>query len=133
MIIYRSKFLEVNYLELQHLMHFMFTEYASHMDKQGLYHEVLNFTGYRLHKRSRKFLWDLRPVEHLVDETFFEWLFQYIFPKIASFNATAIGFIVNEPARYEKVPRVIRLFGKREIKVMFDDNPETLMKRLKES
>jgi len=31
------------------------------------------------------------------------------------------------------VPRVIRLFGKREIKVMFDDNPETLMKRLKES
>jgi hypothetical protein len=130
MIIYRSKFLEVNYLERQHLMHFRWTGFAAHMDREGFYHEWLNFLGYRLHKRSRKFYIDLRTVEQWADATFFEWLFTYIIPKMASFNASAIGFLVEHPAAYGFVPREKEFFKGRKVRILFERDPQVLMEKL---
>ena len=95
MIIYKSKFLEVNYLEVQHIKHFLFSPYASYMDREGLFHEMLNFLSHRIHKRSRLFYMDMRQVEHLTDEEFMSWFHTYILPKTASYQATKCAWLFN--------------------------------------
>ena len=95
MIIYKSKFLEVNYLEVQHIKHFLFSQYASYMDREGLFHEMLNFLSRRIHKRSRLFYMDMRRVEHLTDKEFMQWFHLYILPKMTSHQATKCGWLFN--------------------------------------
>ncbi len=93
MIIYKSKFLEVNYLEVQHLKHFLFSPFSAYMDKEGLYHEFLNFLSGRIHKRSRLFYMDMRHVEHLTDKRLLDWFNTHILPRMASFNARKTAWL----------------------------------------
>ncbi len=131
MILYKSKFLEVNYLELQHLTHFLFSDYASYMDGEGVYHEMLNFLGFRIHKRSRRFYLDLRNIEHLIDKEFFPWFEKYILPKLASFNADKVAYLLKNTSISDIPERKITLFKNRDINVRFFDNPAGLMQWMK--
>jgi len=100
MILYTSKFLRTNYLELQYLMHFYWTEYAGHMDEEGIYHEFLNFLSKRIYKRANQIYVDWRSVEHLISQETIDWFLQYILPKIASHKAYRLAFLVNKPEQF---------------------------------
>ena len=100
MILYPSKLLKVNYLELQYLMHFYWTEYAGYMDEEGVYHELLNFLNKRIYKRGNQIYVDWRKVEHLITQENFDWFIQYILPKIASHKAYRLAFLVNNPQNF---------------------------------
>ncbi len=96
MILYTSKFLKVNYLELQYLMHFYWTDFASHMDEDGIYHEFLNFLSRRIYKRANQIYIDWRKVEHLISQETIDWFLQYILPKIASHKAYRMAFLIKQ-------------------------------------
>ena len=95
MILYSSKFTKVNYLELQYLMHFYWTEYAGYMDEEGVYHEFLNFLDKRIYKRANQIYVDWRKIEHLISQETIDWFLQYILPKIASHKAYRLAFLLS--------------------------------------
>jgi len=96
MVLYTSKFLRVNYLELQYLMHFYWTDYAGYMDQEGIYHEFLNFLSKRIYKRANQIYVDWRKVEHLISQETIDWFLQYILPKIASHKARRMAFLLTD-------------------------------------
>ncbi len=130
MILYKSKFLEVNYLELQHITHFVFSEYAVHMDTEGVYHEILNFLGRRIHKRSRLFYLDLHRIDHLLEPEFFDWFEQYILPKLASFNARKIAYLTGITNEKQLKNHTIALPSGKTVEAAFFEKPQALMQWL---
>ncbi len=133
MILYKSKFLEVNYLELQHITHFVFSEYAAYMDTEGIYHEMLNFLGQRIHKRSRLFYLDLQKTDHLIEPEFFGWFEQYILPKLASFNARKLAYLTGLNPDQHPENHIYTLPSGKDLEVRFFRQPQKLMQWLTES
>lgn len=101
MILYSSKFLKVNYLELQFLIHFYWTDFAGYMDNEGVYHELLNFLDKRIYKRGQQIFIDWTKIEHLVSQETIDWFFKYILPKITSHKAYRLGFLFSNKKEYE--------------------------------
>ncbi len=126
MILYRSKFLEAHYLELQHLMHLRYTEYAAYMDAEGVYHEMLNFFSGRIHKRARAVMLDLRSVDMLADAEFEKWFLQHILPKIASFNARLMVFVTGHKPD-DSIPEELQLFSTGSIAIRHAQTPSQAM------
>ncbi len=108
MILYTSKFSKVNYLELQYLMHFYWTEYAGFMDNEGVYHEFLNFLNKRIYKRANQIYVDWRQIEHLISQETIDWFLQYVLPKIASHKAYRMAFLFNNPDKI-KLPEKVKV------------------------
>ena len=128
MILYKSKFLEAHYLELQHIMHLRYTEYAAYMDAEGVYHEMLNFFSGRIHKRARAVILDLRTVDQQADATFENWFLQHILPKIASFNARIMAFVTTRN-KTDDIPGKIELFPPAEIEIIHVPIPARALER----
>ena len=128
MILYTSKFLKVNYLELQYLMHFHWTEYAGYMDAEGVYHEFLNFLSKRIYKRANQIYVDWRQVEHLISQETIDWFLQYILPKIASHKAYRMAFLLNNPDKIQ-LPEKVKVNNLSLTARIFSD-PELLMQWL---
>ena len=126
MVLYQSKFLKVNFLELQYLMHFYWTDYAAHMDEEGIYHEFLNFLSKRIYKRANQIYMDWRKVEHLISQETIDWFIKYILPKVASHKAYRMAFLLNNPDKI-KIDSIIKV-NNREIEVRVFTDPEELMK-----
>jgi len=96
MILYSSKFTKVNYLELQYLMHFYWTDYAGFMDEEGIYHEFVNFLNKRIYKRANQIFVDWRMMEGLISQDTADWFLKYILPKIASHKVYRMAFLLND-------------------------------------
>ncbi len=128
MILYQSKFLKVNYLELQYLMHFYWTDYAGYMDEEGVYHEFINFLNKRIYKRTNQIYVDWIKVEHLISQETIDWFIQYILPKIASHKAYKLAFLLKNPKKIT-VPEKIKV-NNTYIQAQVFDNPEILMEWL---
>jgi len=128
LILYPSKFLKVNYLELQYLMHFYWTDYAGYMDSEGVYHELLNFLNKRIYKRGNQIYVDWRKVAHLISQEHIDWFIQYILPKIASHKARRMAFLFADTSKYT-VPKQIKL-TQAEIEVDTFTDSESLMQWL---
>ena len=128
MILYTSKFSKVNYLELQYLMHFYWTEYAGYMDTEGVYHEFLNFLSKRIYKRANQIYVDWRQVEHLISQETIDWFLQYILPKIASHKAYRMAFLLDNPDKIQ-LPENIKVNNLSLSARIFSD-PEILMQWL---
>ncbi len=128
MVLYTSKFLKVNYLELQYLMHFYWTDFAAHMDEEGIYHELLNFLSRRIYKRANQIYVDWRKVEHLILQETIDWFIRYILPKIASHKAYRLAFLLNQPELII-LPDKIKV-NSREIEAKVFSEPEKLMQWL---
>ena len=128
MILYTSKFSKVNYLELQYLMHFYWTEYAGYMDAEGVYHEFLNFLSKRIYKRANQIYVDWRQVEHLISQETIDWFLQYILPKIASHKAYRMAFLLNNPDKIQ-LPEKVKVNNLSLTARVFSD-PELLMQWL---
>ncbi len=128
MILYQSKFLKVNYLELQYLMHFYWTDYAGYMDEEGVYHEFINFLNKRIYKRANQIYVDWIKVEHLISQETIDWFIQYILPKIASHKAYKLAFLLKNPKKIA-VPEKIKV-NNTYIQAQVFDNPKFLMEWL---
>ena len=96
MILYTSKFLKVNYLELQYLTHIYWTDFAAYMDEEGIYHEMLNYLNDRIYKRGNQIFIDWRNVENLISQETADWFIKYILPKIASHKAYRLAFLLTD-------------------------------------
>ncbi len=128
MVLYTSKFLRVNYLELQYLMHFYWTDYAGYMDNEGIYHEFLNFLSKRIYKRANQIYVDWRKVEHLVTQETADWFIKYILPKIASHKAYRLAFLLNNPEKLQ-LPEMVKV-NNTVMETGLFSNPDTLMQWL---
>jgi len=128
MILYSSKFLKVNYLELQYLVHFYWTDFAGYMDEEGIYHELLNFLNKRIYKRANQIFVDWRKVEHLISQETIDWFIKYILPKIASHKAYRMAFLLSEEG-IVTLPEKIQV-NNVTIEAKIFTNPEVLMKWL---
>ncbi len=128
MVLYTSKFLRVNYLELQYLMHFYWTGYAAYMDSEGIYHEFLNFLSKRIYKRANQIYVDWRPIEHLILQETIDWFLKYILPKIASHKAYRLAFLVNNPTLID-LPDIVKV-NNVQLEAKIFTNPEELMQWL---
>ena len=128
MILYSSKFMKVNYLELQYLMHFYWTDYAGYMDEEGVYHEFLNFLNKRIYKRANQIYVDWRKIEHLISQETVDWFLQYILPKIASHKAYRLAFLLKDTNKI-KLPENIPV-NNTGFEAKIFTNPEELMQWL---
>jgi len=128
MILYSSKFTKVNYLELQYLMHFYWTDYAGYMDEEGVYHEFLNFLSQRIYKRAQQIYVDWRKIEHLISQETIDWFLQYILPKIASHKAYRLAFLLSKPDLV-KIPEQIPV-NNTSFEAKIFTHPEELMQWL---
>lgn len=125
MILYSSKFLKVNYLELQYLMHFYWGEYAGYMDEEGIYHEFINFLNKRIYKRANQIYIDWRQAEHLISQETVDWFVQYILPKIVSHKPFRLAFLLDTPEKIS-LPENIQLSHGKITTSIFSDS-EKLM------
>jgi len=125
MLLYSSKFLKVNYLELQYLMHFYWTDYAGYMDEEGIYHEFINFLNKRIYKRANQIYIDWRKVEHLISQETIDWFIQRILPKIVSHKAYRLAFLLNNPDKIH-LPEIVKINNISMQTGVFND-PEKLM------
>ena len=125
MILYSSKFIKANYLELQYLMHLYWTDYAEYMDSEGIYYELLNFLEKRIYKRGNQIYMDWRKVEHLISQETFDWFLQYILPKIASQKAYRLAFLVNYLQKY-RVPEIVSV-NNTQMQARIFKHPDELM------
>ncbi len=131
MILYTSKFLKVNYLELQYLMHFYWTEYAGYMDEEGVYHEFLNFLDKRIYKRAHQIYIDWRQTEHLVSQETADWFIKYILPRIVSHKPHRLGFLLNDTRKISLPDTIPLKHG--QIAARLFTNPLVLMQWLMEN
>ncbi len=111
MILYHSKFLRVNYLELQYLMHFFWSEYALHMDAEGMYYETVRFMKNRIKRRADQVYLDWRNVENLIAPETFPWYVRHIFPGIFSAQPYRLGILLNRPEVFD-FPEKVTINGK---------------------
>ncbi|NPA43635.1 MAG: hypothetical protein GXO27_06390 [Chlorobi bacterium] len=130
MILYRSKFLEVNLLEVQYVMHFLWREYARHMDEKGVYYETLNFLKHRVRRRADSIYMDWRNIQHLVSRETFDWYEQYVLPQVFSHRPHKLAFLFNPPVPFE-LPGFVTVHGKR-VPVRAFTSPSDLMAWLTE-
>ncbi|GEM_PF-1867757 len=125
MFLYQSKFLHANYLELQYLSHFYWTEYAEYMDEQGIYHEWLNFLDKRIYKRANQIYTDFRRIEHLISQETIDWFVTYILPKIISHKGYRMGILLHDNSKIS-VPTTIKV-NNIKIETKIFQSPENLM------
>jgi len=123
-IIYHSKFLEVNYLELQYLMHFRWSRFAAYMDREGIYYETARFAEKRVKRRADQIYLDWRHISHLIEPETLPWLEEYIFPKIFSHHPHKLGILLEKLPDFS-LPGHIRL-NEKDIPVRVFTSPEKL-------
>ncbi len=125
MTLYTSKFLKVNYLELQYLMHFYWSDYAGYMDSEGVYHQFINFLDKRIYKRANQIYVDWRQVEHLISQETIDWFIKYILPKIVSHKPYRLAFLLNDPGKIF-LPQIIPLTHSKITTNSFSDSEELM-------
>jgi hypothetical protein len=130
MVIFNSKFSQVNYLELQYLLHFYWTDYAGYMDSEGVYHEFLNFLSHRIYKRANQIYIDWRKIEHLISQETIDWFLQYILPKIVSHTPYRMGFLLTDTNKVQLM-KIIEINNRKIEADIFNDS-EKLMQWLME-
>ncbi len=130
MILYHSKFLRVNYLELSYIMHFYWSEFAAYMDLDGFYQETVRFVQNRIERRADSVYLDWRHVEHFLENETFEWYSKHILPRLFSSGPHKLGILLNKSDAV-KIPHEIIINGKTLPVGIFTDS-EDLMKWLSE-
>ncbi len=93
MLLYNSKILLVNYLEIQYLTHITFQEDLKIMTLNEIKAELFLMFHKMTKKKGRHLLFDARRVEHLVDTEFIEWFDNTILPLIISEKADKIVWL----------------------------------------
>jgi len=84
MLLYNSKYLTVNYLEVQFLFHIKWTDLAKELSEQEIKDELINFTSKMVKRKARHIFCDITNIEHFVNKDFLNYWDKNILEKIAS-------------------------------------------------
>ena len=101
MLLYKSKYFFVNFLEVQYLMHFKFTDACKNLNTNELKAEFLLFFDKMVKRRARHFLIDAENIEHLLDINIVNWLNINILPLIKSVKADKIAWIIQTQKNFD--------------------------------
>ena len=106
MLLYKSKILEVNYLEVQYLIHLAFKPQAKNLDLGEIKKEFFLFLENRVKRRGRHFFIDFRNIEQVIDKNFINWFHSEVMPEIFSLkgNNEAI-FLTQDKAKELSLPK----------------------------
>lgn len=95
MLLYKSHYLTVNYLETKYLAFLQWTKPSDLLDETGYYSEILNFINKRIKRPARYILWDMLVIQDRIDKSFIDWIENYILPELLSIKAQKIAFVIN--------------------------------------
>jgi len=84
MLLYNSKYLTVNYLEVQFLFHIKWSETAKELSEKQIKDELLNFINKMIKRKARHVFCDIVNIEHFVNKDFIDWTDNNILNKIVS-------------------------------------------------
>ena len=93
MRLYESKYLFVNYLEIQYLLHIKFKEEVLKIDTNTLKADFFVFFDEMVKRKARHFMIDTENIEHIFDTEFVSWFNRTIFPLIKSIKADKIAWL----------------------------------------
>jgi hypothetical protein len=93
MLLYSSKYLSVNYLEVQYLMHIKFSEQTKNATEQELKADFLLFYDKMVKRRGRHFLIDTENIENIISSKFVVWFTKTVFPLVKSVKADKIAWL----------------------------------------
>ncbi len=96
MLLYKSNILEVNYLEVQYLIHLTFKKTAQNQNIETLQQELLTFLEKRVKRRGRYIFLDLRNTENLANKEFIVWFAAKILPEIFSLKGKKFAILSNQ-------------------------------------
>lgn len=94
MLLYKSDYLNVNYLEIQYLLHFKFKESAQNISENTLKAEFLAFFDKMVKRKARHLLIDTENIEKIVNIDFISWFNSIIFPLIKSIKTDKIAWLI---------------------------------------
>ncbi len=122
MVLFISKYLTVNYLEVQYLMHFDLSKEINNLSETDLKAHFLQFFDKMIKRKARLFIVDAKKCS--VPENFVDWFDSVILPLIKSVKASKIAWVGINYAIKDKADETI-------IQKKFNDNA-TAMKWLLE-
>ncbi len=127
MLLYKSKILVVNYLEVQYLIHADFKQEAKNLSLEELKAELEVFLEKRVRRRGRHLFFDMRNIEEKIDKDFLVWLHSRIVPEIFSLkgNNEALFFTSDYIDKID-VPKFFVVRNKL-LEVRKFDNPKAAM------
>lgn len=94
MLLYKSDYLNVNYLEIQYLLHFKFKESVQNISENTLKAEFLAFFDKMVKRKARHLLIDTENIEKIVNIDFIYWFNSIIFPLIKSIKTDKIAWLI---------------------------------------
>ena len=93
MLLYRSKYLFINYLEVQYLFHIKFLEPTKNLTATELKAEFMVFIDQMVKRKGRHFLIDTENIESFCDSNFISWFNRIILPQIKSVKTDKIAWL----------------------------------------
>lgn len=91
MVLFISKYITVNYLEVQYLMHFDLSQEVSKIQENELKAHLLLFYDKMIKRKARVFLVNVEKCN--VPKNFVDWFDSFILPLIKSVKATKIAWV----------------------------------------
>ncbi len=126
MLLYNSKILYVNYLEVQYLTHIQFQEDLRILTVSELKGEFFTFFDKMVNRKCKYLYVSAVQVEHLIDKEFIEWFNRIILPEIVSIKAEKVGWLF----RADKALPQLEAQATETISQKVFTNPQELMKWL---
>ncbi len=130
MLLYNSKYLTVNYLEVQFLFHVKWTDFAKELSEQQIKDEMLNFTNKMVKRKARHIFCDVVNIEHFVNQEFINWLDNNILKKIASIKIDKKAILISNILKNSFENYTFEVFENHKIEIQFFGDPKRAMKWL---
>lgn len=124
MLLYNSKYISINYLEVQYLFHINFYPEAKKLNSNELKAEFLIVLDKIVNRKGRHFLIDTNNIEHIFEHDLILWFNKIILPFIQSAKSDKIAWLF-KTAENESISISETTEKKIEQKI-FDDNKKAV-------
>jgi hypothetical protein len=131
MLLYKSDYLSVNYLEVQYLIHFKFKELAQNIDENTLKAEFFVFFDKMVKRKARHFLIDTQNIEQFVNIDFISWFNRTIFSLVKSIKTDKIVWLQKTEPDLD-LPEIFTTADNQTIEQKLLNKPDFAMKWLLE-
>ncbi len=125
MLLYRSKYLIVNYLEVQYLFHVKWTKMANKLDEKQIKDEVINFTNNMVNRKAKFIFCDITDIQNIADKQLFDWHDNNILNKIASKEICKKAILLSNNYFFEDYD--FKVFDNKIIEIRFFNNSKKAM------
>ena len=129
MRLYESKYLTVNFLEVQFLFHIKFKNETKNIDINVIKAEFFLFYDKMVKRKTRYLMFDCENIEHVFDNEFISWFDRTIFPLIKSIKAEKIAWFCQKQYNFE-IPISFLTSDNKKIEQKIFNKPDLAMKWL---